>query len=399
MRVEASHSPVHAPHYPGLQPSIFAGAFVFGIVMASLGALLPALFGAIGFQKADAGSLFLLMNFGMLVSSLLFGPVCDRFGFRALLLISTVMVGGAFAGLAAARSYGMLAGSLAILGLGGGALNGGANALINDISPDRRASALNLLGIFFGVGALVTPFMTGALLQHAGLRAMLLTFLVLTLAPVALFAVARFPAPKHERGLPVSALLRLARNPLLLLFGLLLFCESGNEFTVGGWASTYLGERLGFDPRNAAFVLGGYWAAVMAGRGIVSRIARRVPPAALVGGSAFVALIGSAGLVFARSAPLAAAAVACTGLGFAAIFPTTLAQAGAAFPEYSGSAFSVIFVMALSGGMTAPWLFGRVTQNHEVGLGFWITVASCAAIIAVQIAVSRWTTSKIAGSD
>ena len=52
--------------YPGLQTSIFAGAFVFGIVMSSLGAILPGLFEAIGFRKVDAGRLFLVMTFGRL---------------------------------------------------------------------------------------------------------------------------------------------------------------------------------------------------------------------------------------------------------------------------------------------------------------------------------------------
>ncbi len=80
-------------------------------------------------------------------------------------------------------------------------------------------------------------------------------------------------------------------------------------------------------------------------------------------------------------------AEALVGLGFASIFPTTLAQAGAVFSEYSGTAFSVIFVMALSGGMSAPWLVGRIAQNHGVGTGFWVTASSCAAITILQILI------------
>jgi fucose permease len=82
---------------------------------------------------------------------------------------------------------------------------------------------------------------------------------------------------------------------------------------------------------------------------------------------------------------------AMIGLGFSAIFPTTLAQAGAAFPRYSGTAFSVIFVMALTGGMTAPWMVGRIAQNHGVGAGFWVTVAGCAAIAALQGMIAAMT--------
>jgi MFS transporter, FHS family, glucose/mannose:H+ symporter len=377
------------PKYKGLQTSIFAGAFVFGIVMSSLGSLLPALFSAVAFQKADAGRLFLAMNFAMLVSSLLFGPICDRFGFRALLMSSTALVGGAFAALAFSGTYGLVLGALAVLGLGGGALNGGTNALLNDISPGRRASALNRLGIYFGFGALFMPFLIGALLEHAGLPRILFSLAGLTVAPLILFGLARFPLPKHQAGVSAREVRGLLRNPLLFLFGFLLLCQSGNEFTMGGWISTYLGEHLGFGPRSAAYALTVYWAAMMAGRWAVTRIAGRVAPSRLVIGSASLALAAAVLLAWTQNAAVASMAVACVGLGFAAIFPTTLAQGGGAFADYSGSAFSVLFVMALSGGMTAPWLFGRISQAYGIGRGFWITISSCAIIIVLQSEVRR----------
>jgi isoaspartyl peptidase/L-asparaginase-like protein (Ntn-hydrolase superfamily) len=43
--------------------------------------------------------------------------------------------------------------------------------------------------------------------------------------------------------------------------------------------------------------------------------------------------------------------------------------------------------MALAGGMSAPWLFGRISQSYGIGAGFWITVGSCAAIIVLQLLI------------
>jgi len=45
-----------------LMSSACAGMFVFGIVMAVLGAILPSLFDRIRFDKSAAGNLFLYMN-------------------------------------------------------------------------------------------------------------------------------------------------------------------------------------------------------------------------------------------------------------------------------------------------------------------------------------------------
>jgi MFS family permease len=79
-----------------LMSSACAGMFVFGIVMAILGAILPGLFARVGFDKGAAGNLFLYMNFAMLLMSLFFGPIVDRFGFKVLLVVCSLLVAGAF---------------------------------------------------------------------------------------------------------------------------------------------------------------------------------------------------------------------------------------------------------------------------------------------------------------
>ncbi|HZS05477.1 MAG TPA: MFS transporter [Blastocatellia bacterium] len=377
------------PHYRGLTLAIFAGAFVFGVVMASLGAMLPGLVEKIGFDKGGAGALFLAMNFAMLIGSLVFGPVCDRFGFRLLLLASIVLVGAAYTSLALAGSYAAITFSLAALGLGGGALNGATNALVNDISPERRGAALNSLGIFFGVGALVTPFLIGALNGRLGLRAIICLFALFTLAPFVLYLTVDFPAPKHAGGLPRGELAAVLRSPLLYLFAFVLFFQSGNEFTVGGWLSTFLAERFRIEAGQAAFVLAGYWAAVMAGRSVCGWLSGRVKGATLVCASALLAAAAVACLLLAQSGAVAIAAVIFIGLGFAAIFPTTLAQAGEAFAQFSGTAFSVIFVVALSGGMTAPWLAGKIAQTRSIETGLGLVIFNCAMIFLLQLIVAR----------
>jgi len=368
--------------------------------MASLGALLPGLVKKIGFDKAAAGALFLMMNFAMLVGSLVFGPICDRFGFRVMLLLSTSLVGASFLSLASAGSYAVIAGSLVGLGLGGGALNGGTNALLSDISPEQRGAALNRLGIFFGFGALSTPFFIGALRDRLGLEQIIYILGIFSLIPLALYALIRFPAAKHSSGFPRSQFLALLGNPALYLFAFLLFFQSGNEFTVGGWLSTYLPERFGIDAGRASFLLAGYWAAIMVGRSISSVLARKVKPEVMVLGSVLLSLAAVAGLLLAPSQKFAALAVVFIGLGFAAIFPTTLAQAGGTFAELSGTAFSVIFVVALAGGMTCPWLVGKIAQSHTVEAGMGIAIFNCAMIALLQVAIwirNSWAQQKALG--
>jgi fucose permease len=372
-----------------LMASAFAGMFVFGIVMAALGAVLPSLFERIGFGEGAAGNLFLTMNFAMLLMTLAFGPLVDRFGFKALLVICSLLVAASFLLLTAAATYGLVLVAAVVLGLGGGGLNGGTNALTSDINPERRGAALNLLGIFFGFGALTVPFLIGTLLQSVGLRTILVLATLLSLVPFILFALFRFPRAKQAQGFPIREAARVVGNPLLWLCGFLLFFESGNEFAAGGWISTYLQRTFGVGASAAALTLAGYWAAVMAGRLFSARFTRVLRNDTLVVCGAGLALASSILLALAPSGALATAGAVLLGLGFSAIYPTTLAIVGESFPAFTGTAFSIVIAVGLAGGMISPWLVGRIAQASSLRRALLVPVFNCFMILVLIVFIGR----------
>ena len=210
-----------------LQFSAWAGIFVFGIVMAILGAILPSLFERIGFGAGAAGDLFLTMNFAMLLATLFFGPVVDRFGFKTVLAVAAVLVAAAFLVLSRASTYGLVLGAAVVLGLGGGALNGGTNALTSELHEgEKRGAALNVLGIFFGFGALFVPFQIGTMREVLGLGRILALATFLSLVPFIIYIVLKFPRAKHAQGFPIREAAAIARNTLLWLTGFILFFHS-----------------------------------------------------------------------------------------------------------------------------------------------------------------------------
>jgi len=373
-----------------LAVSAWAGMFVFGIVMAILGAILPSLFEKIGFDEGAAGNLFFYMNSAMLAMTVFFGPVVDRFGFKALLAVCSLLVGGAFVLLAFAPTYGLVVLAAVVLGFGGGGLNGGTNALTSDIHTDvKRGAALNILGIFFGFGALTVPFLIGTMREALGLENIIFLAAALTLVPFVLFAAFRFPKAKLPQGFPIREAARVMRSPLLWLCAFLLFFESGNEFTVGGWISTYLERTFGVGPGAAALVLAGYWAAVMAGRLLSSRLVRRLKNVRLVLLSAILAFLAAVILRVADSGALASFGAVLIGFGFSAIYPTTLAIVGESFPSFTGTAFSLVIAVGLAGGMLAPWLAGRIAQVSGLRQGLSVPVFNCAMIIVLMLFIAR----------
>jgi len=378
-----------------LQFSAWAGIFVFGIVMAILGAILPSLFERIGFGAGAAGNLFLTMNFAMLVTSLFFGPLVDRFGFKTVLAVSALLVALAFFLLSQASTYGLVLGAAAVLGLGGGGLNGGTNALTSELHDgDKRGAALNVLGIFFGFGALSIPFLIGTLREALGLPRILILAALLSLVPFIFYLLLRFPRAKHAQGFPIKAAAGIARDPLLWLTGFILFFQSANEFTVGGWISTYLQTAFGLGAGAAALVLAAYWAAVMSGRLISSRLVRAVRNETLILWSAVLALAAALLMALAPSGAAAGAGAVLIGFGFAAIYPTTLAIVGTSFAAFTGTAFSVVIALGLVGGMLAPWLAGKIAEASSLRQGLIIPVVNCAMIVLLTAVVGRKTGKK-----
>jgi FHS family glucose/mannose:H+ symporter-like MFS transporter len=390
--------PDHAPApVRMLTASAFAGMFVFGVVMAILGAVLPSLFEKIGFGAGAAGNLFLSMNFAMLVMTVFFGPLVDRFGFKTLLLASSLLVAASFLLLAGASTYPALVLAVVVLGFGGGGLNGGTNALTSDINEgERRGPALNVLGIFFGFGALTIPFLKGTLLASFGLRTILLLATALGLVPLVLFAAFRFPRAKQPRGFPLKEAAKVARDPLLWICGFLLFFQSGNEFTLGGWISTLLQKTHGAGPSTAAMVLAGYWAAVMAGRLLSARLVRAVSKERLVLAGAALALAAALVLWLSPARTPAMIGAVVIGLGFSPIYPTILAIVGENFAALTGTAFSIVIAVGLAGGMIAPWLAGRIAETSGLRQGLVVPVVNCAMIIVLMVLISRVSKSRAA---
>lgn len=363
--------------------------FVFGIVMAILGAILPQLVGRLDLQRAQAGNLFFFMNLGMLAATLVFGPVVDRFGFKLLLALSSLVVGLAFAGLAFSGSYRMVMLSVVFLGLAGGVLNGGSNALVNDLHPRRRAAALNFLGVFFGFGAMMVPLIIGGFLKQLGLRPVVLIPAGLSLVPFVLFLSFSFPRPKLAQGFPLKDVKHITRSGLLWLTAFILFFQSGNEFSVGGWLSSYFQERYNFSLSRSALVLSGYWFFLIVGRFIYPVLNRVWKRETVVLAGAFLALISLAGLILSPTGWLAVVFAMLIGLGFAAIYPTTLAVIGEKFPQFSGTAFSLAISTGLVGGMLSPWLIGRVSQNHSLRTALLVPLFNLAMILILQLAVRK----------
>ncbi len=95
------------------------GMLLFGIVIISLGSILPAVLEKFDLNKIQAGSLAAILPAGILLGSLVFGPVVDRYSYRNLFIICTILIIAGIEGIAFASSLFILQASFFLLDLAG----------------------------------------------------------------------------------------------------------------------------------------------------------------------------------------------------------------------------------------------------------------------------------------
>jgi FHS family glucose/mannose:H+ symporter-like MFS transporter len=374
-----------------LNAGAYAGMFGFGIVMALLGAVLPVLAQRVHFDLARAGDLFLVMNAGMLVTTLVMGPLIDHFGHKLPLIIAPLFVTGALGLVPEVNSFEQLLAVVLLLGIGGGALNQVTNTLIADLHDEvhAKSAALNVLGVFFGFGALFVPFAIGSALRTLGFGRILFLAMGLSLLPVVLSIPLAFPLPRQREGVSGRRMLSLLGQPIVLTFALLLFFESGNEFVLGGYITTYLTRELGLTVSLASYLLAAYWASLMASRVILSRIMLHKGGGILIRSSALGVAVSMALLLAVRSTPAAFVCVTLLGFSIATIFPTVLGLAGSCYPSHAGTVFGLLIGLALTGGMTLPWLVGRIAENLGIRRALFLVVLNALAILGFGWSAER----------
>jgi len=369
--------------------SACAGILVFGIVLAILGAVfgLPTTRSLLHITLAQQGTMFLWLYLGVFVGSLVVGPLIDHLGNKANLLASSLIVSAAMIVFAGAHSFGTASVAAILLGAGGGGLNTCTNLLVSDLYTDRRGPMLNLLGIFFGVGAISVPLLAASIEGHCTIPQLFLFCAVLAFGCGAWYALIPFPPAATKQAFSWREFLEVAKYQGVLLLALILFCESGNEACIAGWTSTYA-NATGYSPRLATLVLAAYWGALMLSRILAMRILRGVAKSHLVLGAALLSLGGSAVLLSARSLILLFVGTAFIGLSYGPVFPTTLAMAGDRYTQRAGTVFGLLFSIALIGGMMFPWTVGQISQAAGVRSGMVVPGLGAIGIVGLCTALA-----------
>ena len=340
------------------------GMSFFGICMISMGSILPSLSAKLGISVLEASVLVIFLPTGIMAGSLLFGPIVDKWGYKYLLIVSSLMVALGLGGLSYFETLLSLQLSIFVAGIGGGILNGLTNALVSDIATDaERGGKLSLLGVFYGLGALGLPALIGSLSYRFSYDAILQYISLFILVCLVFFIFISFPKAKQTQGVPLWSGFKLLGKPVLLLMSLILFFQSAVEGVVNNWSTTYLADLPGISSEQALFSLTCMVIGLTAARVLLTGLFRWIGERRVFIGSLSIAILGFALLLLPSGGITEAyAGLALVGVGVAATFPVVFGILGRTYPQWSGTVFSIALVIALTGNTLLNYVMGLLAN-------------------------------------
>ncbi len=358
--------------------------FVYGVIAAMLGTILPDLSERFKLTPAQNGTIAFSQALGLIVASLGVGPLIDNQGKQTGLLLGFALISIALFLLPRSKSYGNIKLYILLLGLGGGIIVTGANALASDVNAEQRASTLNMLNLFFGLGGLATPFISANLLRNDSFKLCNLAA-ALSAFTFVVHAIAPIPPPTGERSFVFSEMGGLLGNSVLWLLALFLFLYVAAEVGVWNWLARHLIAQ-GIDEKRALNVLSlGFALGLLIGRVVVSRILVTVPAPQVTLAAALLMALTTFLMLRATTATMAWITVFLAGLAMAFVFPTTIAIVGDRFTQATATAMGFVITFGWIGLAVSSRVIGGIAGDDPKRLRTALLLLPAAALLMVLV--------------
>jgi fucose permease len=395
----------------------YVGFALTGIVTTMLGPLLPALKARWVLTDAQAGYLFTAQFAASVVSTMLLTAIIRRFGFLRTLALSYLLLAVGVAGVGATSwALGLMA--VSVYGFGLGLAMPATNLLISETSGARRAASLNILNFVWCIGAVACPLVLMVVVRDNRTAAPMLV-LGATLAVVGALLWRRIAQadPRHvgsdikayrqatqaidsteqaRQGLTAEgqpsaspqASRRVWGSAFAYLLAALVFLYVGAENSISGWIGAYTKRTNAEMAALYSLPQAVFWAALMTGRLLAPVWLRRLSEARLVLLTAVVSLLGISLLLTTTETVGLLGGASLAGVGFAAIYPTTIAIFMEYFGEKAGASAAPIFATGGLGGAVVPSLVGTVSDRFSsLRAGLIVPLVVNVMIIALQIVI------------
>lgn len=377
---------------------IYLAFISLGLPDSLLGSAWPAMYKGFGVSMSSAGVIAMTVAAGTIVSSLLSDRLIRKMGTGLITLISVCMTAVALLGISMSGSFIAVILWAIPLGLGAGSVDA---ALNNFVALHYKASHMNWLHGFWGLGAIISPLVISMVLRQSGTWNT--SYLVIGIMQFALVAVLVFSLPLWKRGKsPVSSVGEQKNKPSISIRQTIrlpkakstlvaFFCYCSLEQTVMLWGSSYLVVVKSITADIAAGWIALFFVGITVGRFGAGFLAWQFTPKQLIWLGQL--LIGMGVLTFLLPVPHTVLPVGllAVGLGCAPIYPNLLHETPNTFSKDNSQAIMGMQMASAYVGTTfMPPLFGLLAGKLGYGIfPFYLGVLLIVMVLMISIVYSK----------
>ncbi|MDO5665276.1 MAG: MFS transporter [Bacteroidia bacterium] len=367
----------------------FTGILLFGISMVIIGSLLPMLKIRFGMTDIAAGSLFSILPIGLLVGSVTFGPIVDKFGYRWVLSTASVFLSLGFFGIAHSESINLLRTCVFFFGMGGGVINGGTSALVSDLSEGKnKIINLNWLGMFYGIGAFSMPLILSRI-GEIYYTAVIDVVSGISLLIAVVFLLINYPLTVQKEKISIKLIPVFVKNKLFMVICFYLFFQSAFEAVINNWSVSFFINKLAVSQNQALMALSLSILGLICMRILTGSVLKNWHHLRLVRLSLLLFSLGLICLIIPASYYVHLLGMFLIGGGLAPGFPVMLGVVGEIFKEVSGTAFSFAMLIALTGNIIINYLIGILTENFGMGIYPYVILTEIVMMMLIFLLVRK----------
>ena len=335
-------------------------AFIgLGVPDSLIGSAWPAIHTELNVPVEAVSAVTFLISGCTVLSSMFSARILNKSGTAKVTAFSTAMTAAALLGYSLAPSFLFMIPLAVVLGLGAGAIDSGLN---NYVALHCKASHMNFLHCFYGIGVSLSPYLMSHALSNIGWRGgyryafyVQLGIAVLLIESIPLWKKSSATEESEEEKGVNLTILQMAKKADVRLVWVIMLVTNAIEYACGVWGSTYLVEEKGFNTEHGALALTIYYVGMSIGRFVSGLLADKISTWKRIGIGTVILAPAVAVMLLPLHGAVSVIGLFFIGLGNGSIYPNMIHLTPHNFgKEVSQSIMGSQIAFAYIGVMLAP---------------------------------------------
>lgn len=372
---------------------IFIDFIGLGIPDSLFGAAWPAINSDFGLPISAANAVTVTMTVCSIISSLMSAKLTEKFSTSKIAAVSTALTAVGLFGFSISKNIYMMFFFTLFLGFGAGAIDA---ALNNYVAVHYRASHMNFLHCFYGIGVTLSPYLMSLALKNrswqSGYRLAFIIQLVISIIAFASLPLwqknGRLSESSDEKS-GKSSFADLVKLPGIKSTWLVFFGSCALEYVSGTWSSSFLVNSRGITVDRAALFVTVYYGGIALGRFLSGIFSSKLKPQQIIS-IGTILIIPAIVLVSQPFIPnLIAVGMFLIGLGNGPLYPNMVHLTPIRFgAQRSQAVMGSQMAAAYIGILSMPTLTGFLAQKFSTDI-FPYCLIVLYGIMLISLIVTR----------